>query len=440
MNPKFIPPHEFEKYKKYLKAMAALSGLFGTDAKPYINYRFVEKLFIKCCPSAVDYTRQDNSFDAKVGKAGVGIKTFVSRNSKQFSPIGTDYKHEKVAEFTKWAKDYSLASMIPEELAQEVSELRNARVQSDCGTCGIDIKKSIYHCLIRFPQKAIVHEEPYPLIDIDNIIPCDSRFKKVKHFSKDITSDVNFYDGHNFYKYSRSKNVLYKKFVFNLETAPAIDLSVKEDPFEVLLSLLQTSISQDISMSKTSDPFVVLPLFSLRGGKQVPLQSGINAWNADGRPRNFGEAYIPVPSWIYKEKSDIMPLIDPKGPLDKSNAKRIDLHLPNGVTVSAKLCQSDLKGLMSKDNTDLVRWIFATIDGSFQAAKAKRFQSTTIPYTLADLKRIGKDSVALIKHRDGSYSLVALPYGSYEKYRSDPDGYTSISDFYDIEETDGSEN
>lgn len=103
--------------------------------------------------------------------------------------------------------------MEAEDLAYKISDLRNSRIQSDAAEFGIDLTKSFYHCLIRKPGYAFVHEEPYPLVDLKKITPIHVKAGKsqtLASFGNDKTKDVFFSDSANIYKYSRSKNVLYK--------------------------------------------------------------------------------------------------------------------------------------------------------------------------------------------------------------------------------------
>ena len=155
---------DFEVYKRFVERFARLSKLFSDSETAYIPYRYPEKLVVHCQKGqdVRDLSRKDNSFDAMdiVSKAGIGVKTYVGGNTNQ------SYKVEKVAEFTTLARKEKLAELEAEDLAYKISKLRNSRIQSDAAEFGIDLTKSFYHCLIRKPGYAFVHEEPYPLVDL----------------------------------------------------------------------------------------------------------------------------------------------------------------------------------------------------------------------------------------------------------------------------------
>lgn len=413
----------FDKYKSLVEAMATLSRLFSETEKPYIPYRFVENLFVHSATSnAVDLSRKDNSFDCYVpfeeGNAGVGIKTFVTST--------TSYKDEKVAEFTKYAHNHNLNSLDDEELAKKVAHLRNSRVQSDAREYGIDIEKSIYHCLIRDDGCFYVHEEPYPLID-------ETKIKVLS--SKGL---LTFTDGINTYKYSTSKNVLLKRFHLGCHhNSESIQTHSSPNPFDLLLQLNEVAYGSEQTSSQVADqavgqgmaqflinnlvakkkqdlrPFVILPLYSTRDGK-VPEKSGINQWNAGGRARVFGEAYIPVPKEIHKNRAGFFPL---EG---SEKEYRFTLSLPNGESVNAKICQEGFKALMSDPNKALMMWLYDVIDGSVVEAE-RRFNrldpTRNKPYTSQDLDRVGKDSVVIFKDSPTEFSMQFMPQGSYEKFK-----------------------
>jgi hypothetical protein len=153
---------------------------------------------------------------------------------------------------------------------------------------------------------------------------------------------------------------------------------------------------------------VVLPLYSTKSSilKMVPEKSGINQWNAGGRQRTFGEAYIPIPSLIHKLKPGFFPPRDQK----------FELSLPSGEVVSAKVCQDGSKALMSDPNTVLCHWLFSTIDGSYSIAESRLPRKK--PYSYEDLARVGKDSVRIARVGAGqaTYELSFAPLGSFEEF------------------------
>ena len=88
------PSYDLEKYIKLLKPVASLSYLFSDNEIPYVNSKFVERLYA-IAANAEDTASDNSSFDAIAPiKVGVGIKTFTSSKSAKFET-------EKIAEFTK---------------------------------------------------------------------------------------------------------------------------------------------------------------------------------------------------------------------------------------------------------------------------------------------------------------------------------------------------
>lgn len=406
MNMKSYSGVDIAKYSELVGYVSRLSALFSNSSNAAIDSRFVEKLFCILTGSR-DISRNDISFDAVFGfDAGVGVKTFIANST-------TSSKVEKVAEFTKNATSGLFANLNQEERAVQVSKLRNARIHSDLAELGLSLDKSFYHCLIRKPSFAIVHEEPYEAIEVDSIFPTTNTGKPKASFSEETSGHVYFSDGRNQYAFNASKNVLLKRF--NLDSgfnSQKIQTPIDQNIWETLLgkSLYRDDLVGS-NLSKQEDvESVILPLYSTQSlsEKRVPAKSGINQWNAGGRIRKFGEAYIPVPSLIHKINPTFFP------PRDQPFL----LTLPNGVQVQAKICQEGSKALMSNPNEVLCEWLFSTIDGSFENAK-KRLDKND-PYTYKDLVSIGKDSVKISKTPDGpsDYKLEFAGLDSFEDFIS----------------------
>lgn len=392
-----------EKYGNLVAYVSKLSALFSESPNAAIDSRFVEKLFCRLT-QAKDISRQDVSFDAVFGLAGgVGIKTFVAG-------INTQTKTEKIAEFAKDATEGIFQGLSNEERAYKVTQLRNKRVLSDVAEMGLSINESFYHCLVRRPSTAFVHEENYSLISADSIVPTDKLGKPVKSFTSTGIGHVYFTDGQNQYTFNVSKNVLLKKF----DLTSGYNSGVIPTPidFDIWSTLLGPGISNeafiDEDLTPVSENFVVLPLFSTRSlkHKKVASKSGINQWNAAGRERKFGEAYIPVPSKIHK----LLPTFFPGRDVS------FTILLPNGQQVAAKLCQDGSKALMSSPNDVLCKWLFASIDGSLEVAE-RRLKNHK-PYTYEDLRIIGKDSAKVTQTPNGptDYKLELVPSGSYDVF------------------------
>lgn len=157
--------------------------------------------------------------------------------------------------------------------------------------------------------------------------------------------------------------------------------------------------------------YVVLPLYSTQKGttKTVPARSGINQWNAGGRKRSFGEAYIPIPRRVHQLKPNFFPARDQK----------FKLLLPSGSVVDAKVCQQGSKALMSDPNTELCDWLFGVLDGG--SARAQSRMVTRRPYTYEDLEDVGKDSVVVRRSRTAGvdFELSSAQLDAYEQWVDD---------------------
>ena len=125
--------------------------------------------------------------------------------------------------------------------------------------------------------------------------------------------------------------------------------------------------------------------------------------------KKFGEAYIRVTEAIKKLKPGFFPARDYK----------FQLKLPNGKTVSAKICQDGDKALMSDPNIDLCTWLYELIDIDLKISH-KRYAEKN-PYRYSDLELIGKDSVKVIKKDNDLFEMAMMPIGSYEKFINDDD-------------------
>lgn len=400
---------DFEMYQKLLKAVGSMSGLFSNNDIPLFHSRFIEKLFVLTA-QAQDLARDDMSFDAVINNnIGVGIKTFGSSN------FNND-KTEKIAEFTKYASTGEFDNLNQEQLAFKAAELRNIRIQSDVNEYGIDIDKSFYHCLVRSSGEAMIHEEPYELIDISSIKPINSRGKEINDFDKNSSGHSHFTDGKAKYIFNKSKNVLLKRFELNKHcNSKHIQIEIYDDIFSRILSWFNTDVKELLAekQPKQDENYVVLPLYSTRREKNyddpelVQPSAAINQWNAHGRTREFGEAYIPLPAKVHDLKPGFFPGKD----------HPFKLKLPNGKIVDVKLCSGNPekpKSIMSHRNADLLEWLFQLIDGNMTVAK-KRLENSN-PYTFKDLERVGRDSVKITKDKDGNYFLKTMPIDSYEKF------------------------
>lgn len=397
MNYKF----DIDKYAKHLQLVGSLSRLFSASETPFLQYRTVEILY-SMATGGENIASEDNSFDA-ITKEGipVGVKTFVASKTAQ-------HKKEKVAEFKQEYIEI-LRNLNFENAVKEIAQWRNLRVLSDARQKNLDIGQAIYHCLVRRPGEVFIHEEPYPLINEKNIFPVTNTGSPADAFT-----GLHFSDGLNTYTFSKSKSTLFKKFDFSkgFNSRP-ISIDILENPIGALEKLLSKSeqivwapseVEGETSILVPGKDYVVLPLYSntKKYGKFVFESSGINQWNAAGRPRSFGEVYIPISSLIHKNEktAGFFPSRDTK----------FKLTLPNGNVLSAKICQQGGKALMSDPNDALGNYLFSVIDAAGTHGKSLNI------FTYMDLMQIGKDSVRIFRRGHLDYLLDFSTIGSYEEF------------------------
>lgn len=404
---KLISINNTATYSKYLRSVASLSSLFSDQLTPLINYRTAERLF-NLCSGAQDVSRGDSSFDSvfrdvKTGvRVGVGVKTFTATSS---SGVST----EKIAEFSNPSYLKLINGLNPKDLALTVAGFRNQRVTADAVELGIDLASSYYHCIVRLPGSLVVHEEPYSLINLDSLYPTDARGKRTKNWSKNIDGHLYFGDGHHLYTFHTGKNVLYKKFDLRRGyTSNPLSIVILKNIFDRIATLMPASLNlsdETGALNVTDNAYLVLPLYSPSKRKVFP-KSGINNWNAAGRPRNFGEAYVPIPALVHRLMPKYLPNRD----------QTFRLALPNDEIVQAKVCQSGGKALMSAPNAALCEWLYEQIDGSIVVAKKRLSQKR--PYVYDDLVKIGKDSVVLRRsnRQDADFELEMAELGTYEEW------------------------
>lgn len=368
---------ERNKYELLLRIVASLSKLSADSSKvPYLYYRMAENIFCRAFV-AKNLSRSDISIDASKANCGIGLKTFLHKNSHCL---------EKVAEFNKERHLYSSSIANSEALIRKISEFRNNRIISTCGICSIPTNNLIYHCVTRADSVLYLHEEPMRLINQDNI--------KLMRSSGNNT--IAFTDGEEEYCFNISKSTLYKRF--NITPIHTIPVKIFDDPFELLERYLSEEFQVDTS-NKVIDT-IYLPLYSYNRRtheKYVPPKSGLNQWNANGRKRSANEVYIPIPAEIRRHKTDFFPERD----------DTFSLYLPNGSFKIAKVCQDDNKALMSNPNEDLGKWILRDV---------LNLQEHEL-VTYEKLESIGIDTVQINKYEDRTYEINFKALGTYEMYK-----------------------
>lgn len=278
INSNLVTKIQLDKYETLLKIISLLSKLSSTqDRIPYLYYRHAEKIFCNAF-SATDLSRNDISIDAKIRDIGFGLKTFLYKNGNNL---------EKIAEFNK---DRDLYNFLDDKkMIYKISELRNKRIIASSEIAGVDCNKLIYHSVVRDKNKLLINENTISTINIKNIGNIISK-----------GNVINFGDGTNNYSFNKSKSTLYQRF--KIAPIHQIDVKIADDPFSLLEEMYLNFKGNEDRSNKILD-YVILPLYSIKDKQKVVHEkSGLNQWNAGGRPRDPNEIYIPVPAIIHKIK------------------------------------------------------------------------------------------------------------------------------------------
>jgi hypothetical protein len=302
-------------YKRFLNAAAILGRYSKPKSKlPQIHPTTSEEIFCRAF-KANNLARKDISIDAYKPYDGFGIKTFQGA------------AQQKIAEFND-SKKYSFPND-SFEIALAVSRFRNNRLTESIKD--YSLKRTIYHYIYRTKDHKIqIFEQQMSLVNIDQI--------SLKPWNKSV---VKFSDGLNQYSFNKKKSTLYQNF--NL-LKPLDSFVFDPNKIKDLYYYIDNIVDQP--QNKVSELSVVLPLFSERL-KDVAPKSGLNQWNASGRPRDFNEVYIPIPKRIHRENPGFFP------------KKHITFRLQtdDNTIFLAKVCQAGRKALMSNPNKSLGEWI-----------------------------------------------------------------------------------
>lgn len=364
------PNENKENYKKMLTLIGQLSRLFSASDCPYLSYRAHENVFCKFL-EADNLARTDCSADAKKEKIGFGLKTW----------MGSD--DQKVAEFGLLKNDY--ANLTGLKLVKKIAEYRNERIRVTKKLHGLD--SMIYHVVKRVPGVMKIFEGVFDEIDINNIV-----------VTKQKSNNTYFTDGKHKYHFSTSKNTLYMIFDF-LDELDSFEVEILEDPYTLLQALEHQHEKQAVYTQK---PQLCLRLYSDKKGKKfVGFKSGLNQWNAGGRKRDPNELYIPYPKADRKRNPGFFP----------PRLTSFTLHLPDGTSIKAKVCQESGKAIMSNPNNVLGKWLLRDV-----FALPDR---TIITYKM--LEKFGIDSVIFTKNSDLDYSIEFAEIGTYERFYNLPE-------------------
>lgn len=362
-----------DNYKQMLSIIGNLTLLFSESNCPYLPYRAHENIFCKYF-EAENLARFDCSADAKKGRIGVGLKTWIGQDD------------QKVAEFGKLRENYKDLSGL--DLVKKVAEYRNERIRVTKNIYGID--KMIYHIVKRIPNTMQIIECAFDYIDIDNIFVIKGRGN---------INNTYFTDKKHTYHFSISKNTLYMIFE-NYDVFDEFEVEIIADPYGYLMGLAgsaeATAIIEQQELDYTDKLCLRLYSSNKTRGKFVADKSGLNQWNARGRERNPNELYIPYP----KEDRDISTGFFP--PRDTV----FDLLMPDGSVISAKVCQDDGKAIMSNPNKVLGEWLLRKV---FELP-----EGTIVTYEM--LEKFGIDSVIFTKLAEGKYQIDFSEIGTYEDF------------------------
>lgn len=369
---------QIDEYQKELGIVGSLSNLFSDSSSPMIYYRATENIYCRAF-SALNVSRSDCTADAIFNfKTGVGIKTFLDKENGSF---------QKIAEFNKQAPLYKNLSGI--DLIKRIAELRNERIDFTVRNYGL--KSMIYHCILRGENGQIsVFEEPMNSIDIANIRIVATEPNKCE-----------FTDGIEEYEFYFSKSTLFKHFSSN-DPFLSFKVAILADPIAALSRLMDFAIENAepaFNIQREILPSIIIPLYSenKKAGRFVAERSGLNEWNAGPRvrfdkkdhhaisskKRNPDEIYIPYPKGLLKANEDFFP---PRG-------TSWQMKLPNGDSLSMKVCQEGSKALMSNPNSALGEWLLREVLKLPQGH----------PVTYDELLSIGIDSIIIRKHEDGTF-------------------------------------
>lgn len=361
-----------EKYTHLLSVMGAFSNLFSSSKVPYLDSRVAENVFCRSL-EAENISRQDCTADAKKGKIGIGIKTYIDTS-----------KLQKIAEFNKNRATY--INLKDEELIYKISTLRNERICFTKRTHNLDYL--IYHCITRKNNKFIINESYIEEVDLNTL----------ELISKNQAS-IKFKDKYNEYSFNLSKSVLMKQFK-NMEKLKEIDIIIIDDPYILLENCFKNNLENyQEEYYKQDENYIILPLYSYNKStknKEVSAKSGLNQWNAGGRKRDPNEIYIPISRQDHKVTPNFFP--------DRDTEFR--LLLPNGKDLSAKICQDNNKALMSNPNKELGEWLLRDV--------LNLKEKTLVTYE--KLEDLGIDSVRIDKIKDLEYKITFSHVGTYEEF------------------------
>ncbi len=367
------PEEQKQQYKQMLCIIGKLTRLFSESACPYLPYRVQENVFCKYF-EADNLARSDCSADAKKNRIGVGLKTWMGGND------------QKVAEFDSLRERFCHLQGL--ELVKKIAEFRNERIRITKNLHGID--EMVYHIVKRIPNSMQILEHAFETIDINNITLIPNRGN---------VNNTYFTDGNHTYHFSMSKNTLYMIFD-DMVLLDSFNVDILDDPYSYLMGLADNLPQLNVSVQTPIDTTnkACLRLYSTKsnGEKYVFEKSGLNQWNARGRVRDPNEIYIPFPS---EDRARNIGFFPPR-------EQPFDLLLPDGTSISAKICQADGKAIMSNPNKVLGEWLLRKV---FELS-----EGTILTYEMLEV--FGIDCVIFTKVGELQYTIDFAELGTYEKF------------------------
>lgn len=415
-------PEQRQEYKEYLEMYGKLSALFNQKSSntgaPYLDSKFQETIYARSFDSEnVDIGNTPHDIQSTFGseRIGIGVKTWLdSRPSYQKVMQLKSFKTE-IEELNTPKKADDLAFLI--------AKIKNDKLITDQKRLGLSADKNIYHYVTRDKGKLTLSETSYPLININKL--------KVKDFTN---TSFTFTDGQKKYKYTFGDSQVWMYFnpkQKDTEILDEIQLELLEDPFKFLYDAFKNKDKIYIPQKEYKD-YLYLPLYSYKY-KKVLESSGLNSWNGkpktpgSTKPRPEGEAYIPIPSIVWKKypywvdpKVDMRKYKEYKETTGLKNYK-IKLHLPDGQIIDAIFGQSDFKALQTKPQNILGNWILNILN--IKNPQRERYDKpATNIVTMEKLEAIGYDSVKLWHENPDNLKDVWIDFaetGSFNKFIKD---------------------
>lgn len=376
------------EYTELLKVIGSLSNLFAESPVPYLYYRATENIFCRVF-DADNLSRGDVSADAAKNGLGIGLKTFLHKNGNTF---------QKVAEFNRGAVGYQ--GQDPRNIIENISRQRNERINFT--KRAHNLSDMIYHLITREEGVFNIYEEHMDLLDLNSLQDIRQR-----------GNIIHFRDSLHEYKFNISKSTLEKRFVATIPLHQ-FQVDILNDPYSFLLESSRADL-EIIREPEETHQQIYLPLYSTNSG-EVQRSSGLNQWNARGerRVRHEDELYIPIPIWIHRTFAGFFPY-DLEAYRDaKRNGRRYEsppftLELPNGMQLSAKICQQDGKALMSNPNRALGNWMLRRV--------LQIPPGTLATYNM--LENVGIDSVIVTKLAEEYYRIDFAGLGSFSDFEEE---------------------